>query len=90
MHHPPDPTQRGIHRLPLPVFLRKLRSALIRNSVVFPTPAAVRDFPARFDVAESLKSVKNRIQHSIRPFHLTAGQLPNPLKDRISIAVRFG
>src|SRR5215210_2485844 len=86
----PDAPQRGVHRLPLPVFLGELSQAPWRDAVVLATAAALRDFPPGLDVAEPLEPMQNGVEHPVRPLHASSGQLRNPLEDGVTVAVLFG
>ena len=78
-----------VHRLPLLALLGELRPALGGDRVVLTAPAALGDFPPRLDVSEPLESVQNGVEHSVRPFHASFGELPNALEDRVAVAVLF-
>jgi hypothetical protein len=82
--------QRGVHSLPLPALLDELCTAAGGDRVVLAAAAAVRDLPARLDVAEPLEPMENRIEHPVRPLHAPAGQLADALEDRVPVAVLVG
>src|ERR671914_2054677 len=86
----PDASQRCVHGLPLPAFLRELSPAPGRDPVVLATAAALRNFPPRLDVAEPLEPMQNGVEHPVRPHHVPSGQLPNSLEDGVAVAVLFG
>src|SRR5215213_583247 len=86
----PDASQRCVHRLPLPAFLRELSPAPRRDTVVLATAAALRNFPPRLDVADPLEPMQNGVEHPVRPLHAPSGQLPNSLEDGVAVAVLFG
>src|SRR5262245_4788768 len=87
---PPDPPQRVVDRLPLSLLLGELRAALRGDPVVLAPAAALRDLPARLDVAEALESMQDGVEHPVRPLHASAGDLADALEDRVAVAVRLG
>ena len=86
----PDPTQRRVHRMPLPAFFRELGFPLRGDPVIFAAAARLRFFPPRFDVTEPLEPMQNGVKHPVRPLHVPSGQLLHSLDDRVTVAVLFG
>src|SRR5690606_17986220 len=83
----PDAPERRVHRLPLPALLLELLPAARRDAVVLAPPAAVRDLPARLDVAEALEPVQHRVQHPVGPLQPAPGELADALQDGVAVAV---
>ena len=79
-----------VHRLPLPALLGQLGPSTIGDPVVLSTPAGIRGLPPRFYMAKALESMKDGIEHSVRPLHPPPRQLPHPLKDGVAIAIALG
>ena len=46
--------------------------------------------PGRLDVTLSLQPVQERVEHAVGPRHLPAGQLPDPLENRVAVRLAVG